>query len=193
MTFKAETLDVVLSAGSRRALDFVELTKPRVVLMVLVTTFVGFYLGTDSRESFWRLMETLAGTALAAGGTLALHLAGNIQHYIGARLGGSGYQRDRPAEFARRGVSRSEVVGEVTKAMAAVEATLLVLSTEQLEADFPEAVGGRIIRTDEFLVHLATHLAWHLGQMDYHRRAVTGEPGKIGAVPVTELSTARPA
>ncbi|OGP30248.1 MAG: protoheme IX farnesyltransferase [Deltaproteobacteria bacterium GWA2_57_13] len=73
MTFKAETLDVVLSAGSRRALDFVELTKPRVVLMVLVTTFVGFYLGTDSRESFWRLMETLAGTALAAGGTLALN------------------------------------------------------------------------------------------------------------------------
>ena len=142
-----------------------------------------------SDEALWQVVPG----ATNAGGTLALHLAGNIQHYIGAKLGGSNYKRDRPAEFARRGVSRSEVVAEVTKAMAAVEATLLVLSTEQLEADFPEAVGGRIIRTDEFLVHLATHLAWHLGQMDYHRRAVTGEPGKIGAVPVTELSTARPA
>jgi hypothetical protein len=66
--------------------------------------------------------------------------------------------------------------------------------TEQtLAADFPEAVGGKIIRTDEFLLHIATHLGWHLGQLDYHRRMVTGEAGKIGAIAVTDLGTARPA
>jgi len=140
-------------------------------------------------ESLWK---TIPGAA-NAGGTLALHLVGNIQHYIGARLGGSDYVRDRAAEFARRGVSRLELMAEVEKAIAAVERTIPALQPHTLAADFPEVVGGRIIRTDEFLVHLATHLAWHLGQMDYHRRAVTGEPGKIGAVPVTELSTARPA
>ncbi len=67
------------------------------------------------------------------------------------------------------------------------------LTDKTLAADFPEAVGGRLIRTSEFLLHLAVHLGWHLGQLDYHRRMVTGETGKIGAVAVTELSTARPA
>lgn len=73
MTFRTETLDFVLTAGTKRALDFLELTKPRVVLMVLVTTFVGFYLGVDPGAHIWRLFETLLGTALAAGGTLALN------------------------------------------------------------------------------------------------------------------------
>lgn len=73
MTLKTETVDLTLATGVRRVLDFLELTKPRVVLMVLVTTFVGFYLGADARESLWRLLATLCGTALAAGGTLALN------------------------------------------------------------------------------------------------------------------------
>jgi uncharacterized damage-inducible protein DinB len=139
--------------------------------------------------SVWRTFPGVANSA----GTLTLHLAGNIQHYVGARLGGTGYKRDRPAEFARRDVPRKELVQEIERAIAAAEVTLPRLSEGELAADFPEAVGGRIIRTDEFLLHVATHLGWHLGQVDYHRRLVTGEAGKIGAVAVTELSTARPA
>ncbi|OGU31069.1 MAG: hypothetical protein A3K13_06200 [Gemmatimonadetes bacterium RIFCSPLOWO2_12_FULL_68_9] len=139
--------------------------------------------------SVWRTFPGVSNSA----GTLALHLAGNIQHYVGAKLGGTSYQRDRAAEFARRDVSRTELLQEIERAIAAAEGTLLRLSDQELAADFPEAVGGRIIRTDEFLLHLAAHLGWHLGQVDYHRRMVTGETGKIGAVAVTELSTARPA
>lgn len=139
--------------------------------------------------SVWR---TFPGATNSAG-TLVLHLAGNIQHYVGAKLGASSYQRDRPAEFARRHVPRRELLEEINRAIAAADGTLPGLSDQALATDFPEAVGGRIIRTDEFLLHLAAHLGWHLGQVDYHRRMVTGEPGKIGAVPVTELSTARPA
>jgi uncharacterized damage-inducible protein DinB len=139
--------------------------------------------------SVWK---TLPG-AQNPGGTLALHLAGNIQHYIGAVLGGSAYRRDRPAEFSRRGLSREALVAEVEKAIAAVERTLPRVTEQTLAADFPEAVGGKIIRTDEFLLHIATHLGWHLGQLDYHRRMVTGEAGKIGAIAVTDLGTARPA
>ncbi len=65
------------------------------------------------------------------------------------------------------------------------------LTVEQLDADFPEPVGRQTIRTEEFLIHLATHLAYHLGQIDYHRRIVTGEAGQVGAIPVNELHTAR--
>lgn len=73
MTFTTETLEISLTGGIRRALDFLELTKPRVALMVLVTTFVGFYLGSEPLAGYFRLIETLVGTALAAGGTLALN------------------------------------------------------------------------------------------------------------------------
>jgi uncharacterized damage-inducible protein DinB len=139
--------------------------------------------------SVWRTFPGVANSA----GTLALHLAGNIQHYLGAKLGGTTYQRDRPAEFARRDVPRAALLKEIERAIGAAEATLPRLHQGDLIADFPEPVGGRTIRTDEFLVHLATHLGWHLGQVDYHRRMVTGEAGKIGAVAVTELATARPA
>jgi protoheme IX farnesyltransferase len=73
MTFRTETLDLALTGGYRRTLDFFELTKPRVTLMVLVTTVVGFYLGSHSVPDYLRLVQTLLGTALAAGGTLALN------------------------------------------------------------------------------------------------------------------------
>ncbi|TMA13420.1 MAG: protoheme IX farnesyltransferase [Deltaproteobacteria bacterium] len=73
MTFSTEALDLVLTGGYRRALDFFELTKPRITLMVLVTTFVGFYLGSHSIPEYFRLIQTLLGTALAASGTLALN------------------------------------------------------------------------------------------------------------------------
>lgn len=53
--------------------DYVALTRPRVVLMVLVTTLVGFYLGSSGVLDWGCLLQTLIGTALAAGGTLALN------------------------------------------------------------------------------------------------------------------------
>ena len=118
-----------------------------------------------------------------AAGTLTLHCAGNLQHYIGARLGGPGYVRDRSAEFARRDVPREELLAEVDRALAAVEGALDRLDRATLPADYPEPVGGRTITTGLFLVHLATHLTYHLGQVDYHRRMVTGAgaiPGVVG-------------
>jgi heme o synthase len=69
----AQTDTLALSAGYKRLADFFELTKPRVTLMVLVTTFVGYYLGADQSSGYARLVATLLGTALASGGTLALN------------------------------------------------------------------------------------------------------------------------
>src|SRR5207253_1278311 len=55
------------------ATDLCALAKPRVVLMVLVTTMVGFYVGSTGALDLSRLLHLLLGTALAAGGTLALN------------------------------------------------------------------------------------------------------------------------
>jgi heme o synthase len=73
MTSRTEILDIPTDRVRRRALDFVELTKPRVVLMVLVTTTVGFYLGSQGAPDYVSLLHTLFGTALAGGGTLTLN------------------------------------------------------------------------------------------------------------------------
>lgn len=136
----------------------------------------------------WRTSPGIANSA----GTLVLHLTGNIQHYVGAMLGGTGYRRDRAAEFGRRDVPRRELAAEIERAIAAVHHTLPRLTDRVLRADYPEAIGGRTVATDEFLFHLVSHLSWHLGQLDYHRRMVTGEAGKIGALAVSGLGSARP-
>jgi hypothetical protein len=122
-------------------------------------------------------------------GNLALHLAGNLQYYVGTILGRTGYVRDRPAEFARRDVPRAELLREIEVARTAVKAALE--RPIDLEADFPESIVGMRVSTGDYLIHLATHFAYHLGQLDYHRRIVTKYDKSIDAVRPSELSSAQ--
>jgi protoheme IX farnesyltransferase len=73
MNLSTDTVDIAGASVVRRLGDFFELTKPRIVLMVLVTAFVGFYVGSEKVPDYLRLLQMLLGTALAAGGTLALN------------------------------------------------------------------------------------------------------------------------
>jgi len=73
MSFITGAIDTTLTGLFRRVADFVELAKPRVVLMVLITAFVGFYVGSEEIPDYLKLFQTLVGVALAAGGTLALN------------------------------------------------------------------------------------------------------------------------
>jgi hypothetical protein len=124
------------------------------------------------------LWRTLPGTA-NPGGNLALHLAGNLQHFLGARLAGNGYLRDRGREFTARDLPRAQVLAEVEAAERAVEAGLAALAPGDLDRDYPDPVDGRRLRTGEFLVSLCAHLGYHLGQVDYHRRGVAAVgPGR---------------
>ena len=142
----------------------------------------------DERQ-IWQPVPGLSNTA----GTLALHLAGNLQHYIGARWAGTGYVRDRPAEFARRDVPRAELLAEIERARAAVAAGLAAVRLEELDETFPELVGASRVRTGDLLVHAAAHVAYHLGQLDAHRRVVTGSEAGVGMLKPDELGSARPA
>lgn len=117
-----------------------------------------------------------AGTIPNSAGNLCLHLCGNLRHFIGAVLGESGYVRDRDLEFANEGVSRATLFGEIDATIADVVGTLAKISEETLAADYPIDVFGKgAFRTDWFLVHLATHFNYHLGQLDYHRRLVASK------------------
>ena len=124
-----------------------------------------------------------------AGGTLVLHLAGNLQHYLGAVLGQTGYRRDRDAEFSRRDVPRESLLAELDAAAVAIDRGIAALERtgHAFTTVYPEAVGGRRVTTGDFLIHVAVHLAYHLGQLDYHRRVVTGVRAGIGAIAIADL------
>jgi hypothetical protein len=121
------------------------------------------------------------------GGNLVLHLVGNLRHFIGAQLGGSGYVRDREAEFATKGVSRAQLRSGISSASTEVVRTLSALDPARLNEPFPLPAYGKSVLTGLWLLHLSTHLAFHLGQLDYHRRAVTGNRKGAGAVSTTAL------
>jgi heme o synthase len=73
MSSSTQTVTVPTALAGRRTADFCELTKPRIVLMVLFTACVGFYAGSGRMPDYVLLVQMLIGTALAAGGTLALN------------------------------------------------------------------------------------------------------------------------
>jgi uncharacterized damage-inducible protein DinB len=122
-----------------------------------------------------------------SGGNLALHLCGNLQHYLGARLGDTAYVRNRDAEFARRDVSRAEILAEVDAATAAVRLGFDRISDADLEKPYPEAIAKMTVTTGDWLIHLVAHLGYHLGQIDYHRRMVTGDATTLDVISVREL------
>ena len=140
-----------------------------------------------SESDIWRLAPGIANSA----GTLALHIAGNLQHFIGVVLGGGSYRRDREAEFGRRDVLRAELLAQVEAAIVAVERGLAQVNEATLGAEYPERVAGHTVTTGEWLVHLAVHLSYHLGQIDYHRRLMTGRGETVGTMAIAELRTAR--
>lgn len=113
-----------------------------------------------------------------SGGNLALHLVGNLKHFIGAVLGGSGYVRERDLEFSTKGTPRADILRAIDETMADVDMGLNKLAPTQLEQVYPFVVFAdrtEPMRTGWFLLHLATHLNYHLGQINYHRRLFDAE------------------
>lgn len=103
-------------------------------------------------------------------GALALHLCGNLQHFIGATLGSTGYVRDRDAEFAARDVPRASVLAAIAKARSVVERALGELDEAEVAREYPARFLDELPTTGAVLVHLSGHLMYHLGQINYARR-----------------------
>jgi hypothetical protein len=139
-----------------------------------------------SDEAVWQTPPGVTNSA----GTLVLHVCGNLRHFVGAQLGGSGYRRDRDAEFSRRGVPRAALLDELRAAREEVDAALARLPAAALAGPYPLEVLGVRPATGGFLAHLAAHLAYHLGQLDAVRRVVTGDATAAGALPIAALAPA---
>lgn len=149
-----------------------------------LTTLRDELLAYPDEASIWALPKGLPNSA----GNLALHLTGNLRWFIGTQLGATGYVRDRDAEFSRRDVPRAELIAEVETAADEVTRTLATLDPSAFDGPYPLEVGGVRLNTGRFLFHLEAHFAYHLGQLDFHRRFVTGNSHSVGALPPSALA-----
>lgn len=73
MNTEAAIISTAPDTSHGRAAAYFELTKPRVVIMILIAALAGFYMGSGAEFNFVLALKMLCGTALAAGGTLALN------------------------------------------------------------------------------------------------------------------------
>ncbi|WP_299224054.1 DinB family protein [uncultured Psychroserpens sp.] len=117
-------------------------------------------------SNLWLVPNGISNSA----GNLCLHLVGNLNHFIGATLGNSGYVRQRDLEFTQKDVPRTELIQKVEETMQMVTNTLQALSEDDLQQEYKHRVIDKPMTTVFFLMYLAMHLAYHLGQINYHRR-----------------------
>ena len=121
-----------------------------------------------NETDLWLVKNEISNSA----GNLCLHLIGNLNHFIGATLGNSGYVRTREVEFSSKNIPIQKLNAEVDEVIKVVMNTLQKLSAADYEKDFPLLKHDKVVSTEQMLLHLLTHLSYHLGQINYHRRLI---------------------
>lgn len=119
-------------------------------------------------SSLWVIDKNIANSA----GNLCLHLVGNLNTYIGAEIGKTGYIRNRDLEFSLKNIPQQELLQKIEDTIVVVDRALGTLKEDDLEKEYPLLVFAEKTSTGYFLVHLAVHLGYHLGQINYHRRLI---------------------
>ncbi|MBF2709461.1 DinB family protein [Flavobacterium soyangense] len=120
----------------------------------------------QDEKSIWIVDKEISNSA----GNICLHIIGNLNTYIGATIGKTNYIRNRELEFSLKDISKSELIKKIEETILVVNNSIRNLNNQDLEAEYPIIVFKDKMSTAFFLVHLATHLSYHLGQINYHRR-----------------------
>lgn len=120
----------------------------------------------QDESRIWLVEKNIANSA----GNLCLHLIGNLNTYLGAEIGKTGYVRNRDLEFSDKGVSKAELLKKIDDTLLVVEKALDSMTEEDFDKEYPIIVFEDKMTTGFYLIHTATHLMYHLGQINYHRR-----------------------
>ena len=121
-----------------------------------------------TEKNIWQVEKYINNSA----GNLCLHIIGNLNWFIGAQFGATGYIRDRELEFSSTNIPKDDLLLEIDKTISVLDDTLDKITASQLELEYPILVFDKKTTTYYFLIHLTTHLAYHLGQINYHRRLI---------------------
>jgi len=121
----------------------------------------------QNEKNIWRIENSISNSA----GNLCLHLVGNLKTFIGKELGKTDYIRNRELEFSLKDVPRNELIKQLEETIKVVNHSIDQLTEDDLENDYPEV---KVLEDDRsvkyMLIYLSSHLAYHLGQINYHRR-----------------------
>lgn len=121
----------------------------------------------QKEETIWQTTSGINNSA----GNLCLHTNGNLNHFIGAILGNTGYIRQRDLEFSQKNIPRRELLEKTEKTRLMISEVFIKLSEEDLTKTYPINVyEGQDMSISNTLIYLASHLSYHLGQINYHRR-----------------------
>lgn len=120
----------------------------------------------QNENNLWKIEKGISNSA----GNLCLHLIGNLNNFIGSELGKTNYSRNRPLEFSLKHIPKTELIEKIEETILVLNKTLETVTPEILQQEYPILVFESKTTTEFFLVHLSTHLAYHLGQINYHRR-----------------------
>ena len=120
----------------------------------------------SDEEIIWHVQDNISNSA----GNLALHLVGNLNHFIGATLGDTGYIRQRDKEFSDKNIPLTKINEMLLDTKEVVATVLNTLSDDKLQEEYRRNPSEAYMTTEYFLLHLKSHLAYHLGQINYHRR-----------------------
>ncbi len=123
-----------------------------------------------SEANIWRIAPGIANSA----GNLVLHLIGNLNAYIGKEIGKTDFVRNRELEFSQKDIPRAELVFQLEHTIIIIKNSLSLLTEEDFKKNYPLVVLSEITTTEYFMVHLVSHLNYHLGQINYHRRLLEG-------------------
>jgi uncharacterized damage-inducible protein DinB len=117
-------------------------------------------------QRIWHAEKQITNSA----GTLCVHLIGSFNHFIGAQLGNTGYVRERELEFLPDSVPRAELLKRLDDTIQVVAQTFDSLPESKLEEEYPQPLFDEKVTTGHLLTHVVSHLNYHLGQVNYHRR-----------------------
>lgn len=120
----------------------------------------------QNENYIWKTPKEITNSA----GNLCLHLVGNLNTYIGSAIGNTNYIRNRELEFSSKDIPKSELIKKIEDTIVVVTNSLDMLSEKELKKDFPLLVFAEKTSIEFMLIHLTTHLNYHLGQINYHRR-----------------------
>lgn len=119
-------------------------------------------------DAVWKIEGEIKNSA----GTLALHLNGSLNHFIGAVMAQNGYVRNRDAEFADRNIAREKIIGMLQKTKTMCSEFLEKQNADFFTAVFPLPTFGDNRSNHYVLLQMIAHLNYHLGQINYHRRLI---------------------
>ncbi|WP_378178222.1 DinB family protein [Aquimarina sp. SS2-1] len=120
----------------------------------------------SKEENLWIATKDISNSA----GNLCLHLIGNLKTYLGAEFGKTGYIRERDKEFSLKNVPRTQLISIIDDVLTIVQDALDKITDDDLQKEYPRILMDKNPSTLRFLIHLTTHLTYHLGQINYHRR-----------------------